>query len=240
MGSSKKYVAELIGTMVLVIVGCGTAMLVGCDAKFGSGYILTAFAFGLAIVALAYSIGNVSGCHVNPAVSVAFWVKGDLSTSDLCGYIVSQCFGAFAGAGILKGMFSLGEVTDQTKSLGSNGLGNVGGSVGAGILVECVLTFIFIYAILGVTSKKAKHGNIAGLVIGLTLVLVHILGIGLTGTSVNPARSLGPALFAAIGGVTDPIKDVWVFFVGPLLGALLAALLFRFLEGDDSAAEKTE
>ena len=233
MGSIKKYAAEFLGTMVLVIVGCGTAMTVGCDAANGGGYILTALAFGLAIVALAYSVGNVSGCHINPAVSVAFWINGELETKDLCGYIVSQILGAFAGAGILKGIFALGKLTDQTKgALGSNGIASLNGSVIAGILVECILTFIFIFAILGVTSKKAAHGHVAGLVIGLTLVLVHILGIGLTGTSVNPARSFGPALVAAFAGNTTPISDVWIFFVGPLAGAVLAAVAYRLLAGE--------
>ena len=162
MGSIKKYAAEFLGTMVLVIVGCGTAMTVGCDAANGGGYILTALAFGLAIVALAYSVGNVSGCHINPAVSVAFWINGELETKDLCGYIVSQILGAFAGAGILKGIFALGKLTDKTGGLGSNGIASLNGSVIAGILVECILTFIFIFAILGVTSKKAAHGHVAG------------------------------------------------------------------------------
>ncbi|MBR6019213.1 MAG: aquaporin [Lachnospiraceae bacterium] len=238
MGSIKKYVAEFIGTMVLVIVGCGTAMTVGCDAAIGSGYILTAFAFGLAIVALAYSVGNVSGCHINPAVSVAFWVNGDLGTKDLCGYLCSQVLGAIAGAGILKGVFALGDIKDMTGAIGSNGLAGVGGNIAAGLIVECILTFIFILAILGVTSKKANHGNVVGLVIGLTLVLVHILGIGLTGTSVNPARSFGPALITAIAGNSTPITDVWVFIVGPLAGALLAAVAYRFLAGEPEEEKK--
>ena len=118
MGSIRKYVAELIGTMVLVIMGCGTAMTVGCDAALGGGYILTALAFGLAIVALAYSVGNISGCHVNPAVSIAFWIQGDLKTKDFCGYIISQTIGALLGAFVLKGVFSLGEITDMTNALG--------------------------------------------------------------------------------------------------------------------------
>ena len=238
MGSIKKYVAEFIGTMVLVIVGCGTAMTVGCDSVRGGGYILTALAFGLAIVALAYSIGNVSGCHINPAVTVAFWVNGDIDTKDLLGYIVSQVLGALAGAGILKGVFALGDRTDLTGALGSNGLGGVNNSIAAGLIVECILTFIFIMAILGVTSKKANHGHVAGIVIGLTLVLVHILGIGLTGTSVNPARSLGPAIITAIAGNTDPIIDSWIFIVGPLAGSLLAVVAYRFIAGDPEEPKK--
>ncbi|MBP5411522.1 MAG: MIP family channel protein [Lachnospiraceae bacterium] len=238
MGSIKKYVAEFIGTLVLVLVGCGTAMTVGCSSDRGGGYILTALAFGLVIVAMAYSIGNVSGCHINPAVTIAFWVNGELDTKDLLGYIVSQMLGALAGAGILKGVFALADRTDLTGGLGSNGLGGVNNSIAAGLIVECFLTFIFIMAILGVTSKKANHGHVAGIVIGLTLVLVHILGIGLTGTSVNPARSLGPAIIAAIAGNTDPIIDVWVFIVGPLAGSLLAVVAYRFISGDAEAEPK--
>ena len=238
MGSIKKYVAEFIGTLVLVLVGCGTAMTVDCKFEHGCGYILTALAFGLVIVAMAYSIGNVSGCHINPAVTVAFWVNGELDTKDLLGYIVSQVLGALAGAGILKGVFALADRTDLTGGLGSNGLGGVNNSIAAGLIVECFLTFIFIMAILGVTSKKANHGHVAGIVIGLTLVLVHILGIGLTGTSVNPARSLGPAIVAAIAGNTDPIIDVWVFIVGPLAGSLLAVVAYRFISGDAEAEPK--
>ncbi len=226
----KKYLAECIGTATLVILGCGTAMLVGCDAAAGSGYLLTALAFGLTIVAMAYSIGNISGCHINPAVSLGVLLTGGMSKKDFVGYVVSQCVGALAGALILKAIFGLGGVTDLTGGLGSNGLGGVGGNVLAGLLVEVVLTFIFVIAILGVTSKKGNHGSFAGLVIGLTLVVVHILGIGLTGTSVNPARSFGPALVAALTGNTEPLGALWVFIVGPMAGAALAAGVYKTLE----------
>ena len=226
----KKYIAELIGTMVLVILGCGTAMLVGCDAANGGGYILTALAFGLTIVAMAYSIGNISGCHINPAVSLGVLLTGGMDVKDFVGYVISQCIGALAGAAILAAIFGLGNVTDMTGGFGSNGLAGVNGSVVAGLLVEIVLTFIFVTAILGVTSKKANHGSFGGLVIGLTLVVVHILGIGLTGTSVNPARSFGPALVAAINGNTAPSGSLWVFIVGPLAGAALAAVVYKALE----------
>ena len=226
----KKYLAECIGTATLVILGCGTAMLVGCDAAAGSGYLLTALAFGLTIVAMAYSIGNISGCHINPAVSLGVLLTGGMSKKYFVGYVVSQCVGALAGALILKAIFGLGGVTDLTGGLGSNGLAGVGGNVLAGLLVEVVLTFIFVIAILGVTSKKANHGSFAGLVIGLTLVVVHILGIGLTGTSVNPARSFGPALVAALTGNTEPLGALWVFIVGPMAGAALAAGVYKTLE----------
>ena len=226
----KKLVAEFIGTMVLVVCGCGTAMLVGCNAGVGCGYVLTALAFGLTIVAMAYSIGNTSGCHINPAVSLGILMTGGMTLSEFLQYIIAQCLGALAGSGILCAIFSLGGVLDMTGGLGSNGLTGVSSSAIAGLLVEIVLTFIFVIAILGVNSKKASHGSFAGLVVGLTLTLVHILGIGLTGTSVNPARSFGPAVVAAITGNTDPIACLWVFIVGPLLGAALAAIVYKFLE----------
>ncbi len=233
----KKYLAECIGTATLVILGCGTAMLVGCDAVNGGGYILTALAFGLTIVAMAYSIGNISGCHINPAVSLGVLLSGGMSAGEFIGYVISQCVGALAGSGILALIFKLGNVTDMTGGFGSNGLGGVGGSAIAGLVVEIVLTFIFVIAILGVTSKKANHGSFGGLVIGLTLVVVHILGIGLTGTSVNPARSIGPAIVAAFAGNTAPLASLWVFIVGPLAGAALAAVVYKALEKDDKKSK---
>lgn len=228
----KKYIAEFIGTCVLVTLGCGTAMLVGCDAVSGSGYLLTALAFGLVIVGMAYCVGNISGCHINPAVSLGVLINGGMTGKDFCGYVIAQCLGALTGAGVLAAIFSLGGVTDMTGGFGSNGLAGVNGSVAAGLLVEIVLTFIFVLTILGVTSKKAGHGSFGGLIIGLTLTLVHILGIGLTGTSVNPARSFGPAIVAAIAGNADPLKALYVFIVGPLVGAALAAFTYKALESD--------
>ena len=143
----------------------------------------------------------------------------------------AAALGALAGAGVLAAIFNLGGIKDMTGGYGSNGLSGVNGSAGAGILVEVVLTFIFVMVILGVTSKKAAHGSFGGLIIGLTLVLVHILGIGLTGTSVNPARSIGPAVVAALSGNMDPLSAVWIFIVAPLAGAALAAIVYMFLEG---------
>jgi len=227
---SKKLIAEAIGTATLVILGCGTAMLVGCDTAAGGGYILTALAFGLTIVAMAYSIGNISGCHINPAVSLGVMLSGGMGVSEFIGYVAAQCIGAFCGSAVLAAIFGLGHVTDMTGGFGSNGLAGVNGNVLGGLLVEIVLTFIFVIAILGVTSKRAGHGSFGGLVIGLTLVVVHILGIGLTGTSVNPARSLGPALFAAFSGNFAPLACLWVFIVGPFLGAALAAFTYNFLQ----------
>jgi aquaporin Z len=206
-------------------------MLTGCE--HWGGYLATALAFGLVIVGMAYCVGNISGCHINPAVSLAVFINGGISLKDFFGYIVSQCLGALAGAGLLAAIFGLGGITDATGGFGSNGLAGVNGSIFAGLLVEVVLTFIFVLTILGVTSKKGNHGSFGGLIIGLTLVLVHLFGIGLTGTSVNPARSIGPAIVAAIAGNASPIISVWVFIVGPLVGAVIAAFVYKFLETED-------
>jgi len=222
----KKCVAEFIGTFTLVLIGCGTAMLVGCDAASGSGYILTAFAFGLVIVGMAYCVGNVSGCHINPAVSLGVLISGGMSTADFISYVISQILGAIAGSAVLKLIFSLGGVEDKTGGMGSNGLAGVNGSAAAGLIVEILLTFIFVLVILGVTDSKAGHGSFGGLIIGFSLVMVHILGIGLTGTSVNPARSIGPAIFAG----ADALKCLWVFIVGPLVGGALAAVVYKAIK----------
>jgi len=181
-------------------------------------------------VAMAYSIGNISGCHINPAVSLGVLLSGGMTPGEFIGYVISQCVGALCGSAVLAAIFGMGGVTDMTGGFGANGLAGVNGNAMAGLLVEIVLTFIFVIAILGVTSKKANHGSFGGLVIGLTLVVVHILGIGLTGTSVNPARSFGPALVAAINGNAAPLGSLWVFIVGPLVGAALAACVYKVLE----------
>lgn len=211
MDSIRKYAAECLGTFVLVLFACGAAVLTGANV------LTTAFAFGLVIVAMAYSIGNVSGCHINPAVSIAMLVAGKLSLKDFCGYVISQFLGAIAGSAVLMAIIG------KDNGLGQNGLYQ--GDVVKSLIIECILTFVFVLAILGVTSKE-KYSKVAGLVIGLSLTLVHIFGIGLTGTSVNPARSFAPALF--IGG--DALKDVWVFIVAPLVGGILAALCYKFLD----------
>ena len=213
----KKYLAECIGTATLVILGCGTAMLVGCDAVNGGGYILTALAFGLTIVAMAYSIGNISGCHINPAVSVAVLINGGMKLKDFIGYVIAQFLGAIAGAAVL-GVF-LGDFS----ALGAN---NINPGIWQSLLIEVVLTCIFVLAVLGATSK-IENSKVAGLVIGGSLALVHMLGIWLTGTSVNPARSFGPALLQ--GG--EALACYWVFLVGPMVGGVLAALLWKFLNG---------
>ncbi|MBQ8915495.1 MAG: aquaporin [Clostridia bacterium] len=216
MNSLKKYVAEFIGTFVLVLFACGTAAVSGCSAEGNAAYLITALAFGLVIVAMAYSIGNVSGCHINPAVSVAMLVSKKMSLKDFVGYVIAQFAGATAGAAVL--MFIIG----KEKGLGTNGLYN--DDILRSLVIEVILTFVFVIAILGVTSK-VENGAIAGVVIGLSLTLVHLLGIGLTGTSVNPARSFGPALF--MGG--EALANVWVFIVAPLVGGILAAVVYKLL-----------
>ena len=226
----KKYLAECIGAMTLVVLGCGTAMLVGCDAVNGGGYILTALAFGLTIVAMAYSIGNISGCHINPAVSLAVFLRKGLKPVEFLFYVIAQIIGAVAGVSLIALIFQMGNVTDMTGGFGSNGLGGVNGSFGAGFLLEVVLTFLFVTAILGVTSDKFKHGSFGGLIIGLTLTFVHLVGIGLTGCSVNPARSLGSAIVAAASGNSDPMGCVIVFIIAPLVGAAIAAVFYNYLE----------
>ena len=219
MESIKKYVAEFIGTLILVFVGCGSAMALGCDIS--GGHLAVALAFGLAIVATAYVIGNISGCHINPAVSLAVLICKKMTVKDFIGYVAAQILGAIAGGGLLKMLVGFGLV-DLTGGLGTNSVAALG--IGGSIVVEIILTFIFIFTILGVTSDSTK-GNVAGIVIGLTLAFVHIIGIPLTGTSVNPARSIGPALFA--GG--DALANVWVFIIAPLIGAVIAAILYQFL-----------
>jgi len=216
----RKYTAECIGTLILVFMGCGSAVVLGTGV--GVGHLAVALAFGLAIVATAYVIGPVSGCHINPAVSLAMLLTKKLKFSDFIGYVIAQCAGATAGAALLKLLVSFG-VADQTGALGANTAAILG--IPGAIVIEVILTAIFVFAILGVTSDSGKS-EIAGLVIGLTLTFVHIVGIPLTGTSVNPARSLGPALFA--GGAS--LAALWVFIVGPLAGAAVAVCLFYLIK----------
>jgi len=226
----KRYIAELIGTMVLVLFGCGSAAIAGSVL----GNLGIALAFGLSIVAMAYVIGDISGCHVNPAVSIGMWIDGRLETKDLIMYIVFQCIGAIIGIALLAAIInsapSLGGY--MATGLGQNGFGDassVGLNVVGAIIVEIILTFVFVFTVLGVT-KKAENAAVAGIVIGLTLAFVHILGIPLTGTSVNPARSLAPALF--LGG--QAIEQVWVFILAPIIGAVMAGLLFKGLNSEDA------
>ncbi len=217
MCACKKYFAEFLGTMILVVFGCGVAIVTGADV------LTTAVAFGLVIVAMAYSVGRISGCHINPAVSIAMLISGKLSFKDFIGYVISQCLGAIAGAAILGAIFGFG------CGFGANdAIAQTTGGVLLSLAVEIMLTAVFVFAILGVT-KGEEYSRISGVVIGFTLILVHLLGIRLTGTSVNPARSLGPAIFA--GGTA--LCNVWIFIVGPLVGGALAAIVHKFLAGKE-------
>lgn len=209
----KKYVQELIGTFVLTFFGCGTAVVAKCSTDNYAGYLITALAFGLSIVAMAYTL-KASGCHINPAVSLAMLLTKKMDAKDFAGYVIAQIIGGLAAGGILAAILG------RDSGLGSNGLYE--GKIGVSIVIEIILTCVFLLTILGVTSKP-EWGSVAGIVIGLTLTFVHILGIGFTGTSVNPARSIGPAVFA--GG--DALSCVWVFIVAPLIGAALAALIYK-------------
>ena len=220
----KKLAAEFVGTFVLVLFGCGAAVLAGFGVV---GQLGIAFAFGLAIVAMAYGIGPVSGCHVNPAVSFGAFVSGRMKPVDMVLYWAAQCAGAIVGAGVLFVIASGGpDYSIVRDGLGQNGYG-LGHSPGdfsmmAGFVFETVATFVFLVTILGVTQPGAP-ANLAGVAIGLCLVLIHIVGIQVTGVSVNPARSLGPARW--VGG--DAIAQLWLFVAAPLLGAGLAGLAFR-------------
>ena len=225
----KKYFAEFIGTAVLTLLGCGTAVFLGCGTP--AGVVGTALAFGLAVVAMAYAIGGISGCHINPAITLGAAIAGRISWKDACGYWCGQILGGIVAGAILlllaKVMtpeFGITFVGANPEGLGTNGVAHAGG-IGGALLVEFIATFIFVLVVLGATDEKLGAGKPAGLAIGLTLILVHLVCINLTGTSVNPARSFGPAIFA--GG--QALKDVWVFFVGPLAGAAFAALVWKCL-----------
>lgn len=220
----RKYLAEFIGTFVLVLFGCGSAVIGGDHL----GLLGIAFAFGLSIVAMAYSIGNISGCHINPAVSLAMLISKKMGGKDFVGYIIAQFIGGIAAAGVLKMIVDASsKLSMPSLNLGQNGYeaaSSIGLSMGGAFGVEVILTFVFILTILGVTSSE-KTANVAGIVIGLTLAFVHILGIPFTGTSVNPARSFGPAFF--VGG--EAMSQVWLFIAAPFAGAILAAIVWKVL-----------
>ena len=224
VGAPKKYVAEFFGTMVLVLLGCGSVVLAGSAI----GFVGVSFAFGLAVVAMAYTIGGISGCHINPAISLAMLASGKLGVKDTFGYIISQCIGAVTGAGVLS-VIALGKPGYSLASgLGQNGYDSASPanfSMTAAFIAEVVLTLVFVLVVLGSTSHKAPKG-FAGLSIGLSLVLVHLVGIPITGTSVNPARSLGPALI--VGGTA--LNQLWLFWFAPIMGGLLAAAFWRLIE----------
>ena len=223
--SVKKYVAELIGTFVLVLMGCGSAVLAGSAI----GFIGISFAFGLSLLAMVYAIGSISGCHINPAVSISMLATGKISAKDTAVYIAVQCVGAIIGAAALYWIAT----GNPTYSLDLNGLGQngydlaspSGFSMASAFVAEVILTFIFLLVIHGSTSEKAPKG-FAGISIGLSLVLIHLVGIPVTGTSVNPARSLGPAII--VGGTA--LNQLWLFWVAPIIGGLLAAAVWKILQ----------
>jgi aquaporin Z len=228
----KKLLAELLGTAALVFIGCGSAVISGRASIAGAegiGVLGIAIAFGLVLLAMVYAIGSLSGCHVNPAVSIAMLVAGKMNGKDAAGYIVSQCAGAILGAGLLLVVASgLPSYSLAARGLGQNGYG-VASPAGYGLvacaIAEVILTALFIFVILGATSKDAPKG-FAGIAIGVALTMVHIVGIPITGTSVNPARSLGPALF--VGGTA--LAQLWLFIVAPIIGGILAALAWKYFE----------
>ncbi|MBR3954171.1 MAG: aquaporin [Clostridia bacterium] len=226
----RKFIAEFIGTATLVLFGCGTAVVTGCEVGEVS-YLLTALAFGLVIVAMAYSIGNVSGCHINPAVSLAMLISKRMNVKDFLLYLGAQVSGGIVGAVLLS------ILVGNDGGLGANGLYD--DNIVKSLLVEMILTFVFVIAILGVTNYTS-NASVAGLVIGLTLTLVHIFGIFFTGTSVNPARSFGPALVQALAGDADALKVVWVFIVAPLIGAALAAVVYMTIAPDKKIKHKAK
>jgi aquaporin Z len=224
-----KFSAEFFGTLVLVLMGCGSAVIAGANGTTGVGILGIAFAFGLSVTAMAYAIGHISGCHINPAISIGMVVAGRMKASEAAYYIVAQILGAIAGAAILLAIAS----GKSGYVLASNGLGQDGYgalspqhySMASGFIAETVLTFIFLLVIFGSTSTKNINGGFAGLAIGLSLVLIHIVGIPVTGVSVNPARSIGPALL--VGG--EAISQLWLFIAAPVLGAVLSAVTWRVI-----------
>ena len=225
----KKYLAEMVGTMVLVLMGCGSAVFAGGVAGTvgaGTGTLGVALAFGLSVVAMAYTIGNISGCHINPAITLGMLLSGRMKKKEAIMYMVAQCCGAIVGSFILSALVASGSHGGPTLT-GSNGYEN--SAMVQAFIAETVFTFIFVLVVLGTTDPKRGAGNLAGLVIGLTLALIHIVCIPITGTSVNPARSLGPALIE--GG--RAIEQLWLFICAPWLGAILSAGVWKTLNSED-------
>jgi aquaporin Z len=230
MPLSKKLTAELIGTFWLVFGGCGSAVLAATFPEIGIGLLGVSLAFGLTVLTMAYAIGHISGCHLNPAVTVGLWAGGRHATSEVLPYIVAQVIGAVAGAFVLYLIASGKADYDTAGRLGSNGFGEFSPgqySLGAGFLTEVVMTLMFLLIILGATDRRAPAG-FAPIAIGLALTLIHLVSIPVTGTSVNPARSTGPALM--VQGAA--LEQLWLFWLAPLIGALLAGILYRWL-GDE-------
>jgi len=224
MSDTNKYLAELIGTFVLVFMGCGSAVIAGEKV----GFLGIAFAFGLSVLVMVYAIGPISGCHINPAITIAMLVNGKINGKDAGIYIICQCIGAIIAAALLLAvMTGLPTYNIATNGLGQDGYGiaSPGGfSMMSGFIAEVILTFIFLLVIFGATSKAAPAG-FAGIAIGLSLTMIHIVGIPITGTSVNPARSIGPALL--VGGTA--LAQLWLFIIAPIIGAVLAAFVWKYL-----------
>ncbi len=226
----KKLVAEFIGTFWLVLGGCGSAVIAAAYPELGIGFVGVSIAFGLTVVTMAYAIGHISGCHLNPAVSIGLWVGGRFNARDLLPYISAQIIGGLAGAGILY-LIATGKSGFEIGGFASNGYGaqSPGGySMLAALICEIVMTFVFLIIILGATHSKAPAG-FAGLAIGLGLTLIHLISIPVTNTSVNPARSTSQAIFA--GGAA--IEQLWLFWVAPIVGAILAGLVYKFISPEE-------
>lgn len=230
----KKYLAEMIGTMVLVLMGCGTAVSLGCNPVGAdlSTVVGTAMAFGLSVIAMAYTIGGISGCHINPAITLGVFLSKRMSAKDALMYIVFQVIGGLLGAAILYALVTSAgtDFALAGAGLGSNDLQS-GVSVAGGLIAEIVFTCVFVLVVLGATaSDNESTGKFAGLAIGLSLILVHLVCIRYTGTSVNPARSFGPALFAQLaGGPATALSNLWIFIVGPFVGAVLASCIWKVI-----------
>lgn len=215
-----KLVAEAFGTMVLVLLGCGAAVFNG-GATSVSAVLTIAMAFGLAVVSMAYAIGPVSGCHINPAITLGFWLSGRMKPAEAAGYMAAQVVGAIVGSFIIYLLLTCGDIETGATTTGSNGFAE--GNLVPALIAETIFTMIFVFVVLRTTDSEQGAGQFAGLIIGLTLTLIHIACIPLTGTSVNPARSIGPALFE--GG--EALAQLWVFIVAPLAGGALAALIAK-------------
>lgn len=235
----KKYIAEMIGTFVLVLMGCGSAIFAGIGigtTGYGISTLGVAFAFGLSVVAMAYTIGNISGCHINPAITLGVWANGRMSGKEAINYMVFQVIGAIIASAVLYVLVHTGNeaglnaIFNSTTTNGSNSF--LEGNLVPAFLAELIFTFIFVLVVLGSTDEKKGAGNFAGLAIGLTLVLVHIACIPITGTSVNPARSIGPAIFAAIEGNCVPLAQLWLFIVAPFIGAILSSACWNLIKGE--------
>jgi aquaporin Z len=237
MAKSRQLAAEFIGTFWLVFGGCGSAVIAAGFPQLGIGFVGVAFAFGLTLLTMAYTIGPISGCHINPAVTVGLWLAKRFPARDVIPYIIVQVIGAIAAAGVLyliasgKPGFTVGQFASNGYDLLSPG----GYNMASALIAEIVLTFFFLMVILGATDRRAPVG-FAGLAIGLALTLIHLISIPIDNTSVNPARSTGPAIFAAMGGGGE-LSQLWLFWVAPLIGGAIAGLLYPILFGEEKSVE---